>query len=170
MGWGGNVPEFSRAPGRMENFPTVKEYGRGAHDSLESGLRLAAASHAARCRFNPCRQTGGQSQSRKSASGSSVVERRGGSGRAGGFQSSRCRRIFSITLGLSMKLRIRRLPQHLGPVKGSARYTFRMRRAQARLQKRRKSSFWPASGHEAAPGIAVAVFCRRRFPRALLLP
>ena len=83
MGWGGNIPEFSRAPGRMENFPTVKEHdrqkgrgeepsgfrrlffspflaGRGAHESLESRLRLAAASDAARCRFNPCRQTAGQ--------------------------------------------------------------------------------------------------------------
>jgi len=83
MGWGGNVPEFSRAPGRMENSPTVKEHdrqkgrgeepsefrrlffshflaGRGAHDSLESGLRLVAASDAARCRFNPCRKTAGQ--------------------------------------------------------------------------------------------------------------
>jgi len=28
MGWGGNVPEFSRAPRRMENFPTVKEHDR----------------------------------------------------------------------------------------------------------------------------------------------
>ena len=61
-----------------------------------------------------------------------------------------------MTLGLSMKLSIRKRPPHLGQVMGSTRYTLRMRRAQGRLQKRRKSLFWTASGDEVAPGITAA--------------
>ena len=61
-----------------------------------------------------------------------------------------------MTHGSSMKLSIRKRPPHLGQVKGSTRYTLRMRRAQARLRNRRKSSSWTASGQVAAAGIAAA--------------
>ena len=68
-----------------------------------------------------------------------------------------------------MKLSIRKWPPHLGQVNGSARYTFRIGRAQVCLEKRRKSSSWTASGQEGAGDWSAAGFCRGRCPRALLL-
>jgi hypothetical protein len=46
------------------------------------------------------------------------VGARGGSGRAGGFQSLRWRKIFSMIAGSSMKLMIRNRPPHLGHASG----------------------------------------------------
>jgi len=43
MDWGGNIPEFSRAPGRMENSPTVKERAMNERENLvlSAAIRLA---------------------------------------------------------------------------------------------------------------------------------
>ena len=79
-------------------------------------------------------------QARKSASYSSVLEARGGGGRSGGSQSLRWRRIFSMTEEFSMKLTTRNGPEHFGHMSGSGHQTLRIKRAQARLRWRRKSS------------------------------
>ena len=60
------------------------------------------------------------SQATKSASISRVTEARGGGGLVSGLQSLRCRRIFSMMSGPSMKLMMRKRPPHLGQASGSA--------------------------------------------------
>ena len=171
MGWAGNLPEFSRvfpekksfrATSILEKAKREREKPReiaglfslpfladgGSHHSHERQFECGEQprqSMPSKCRVSA-------SQLRKSTSGSSVVRQRAWGERSGRSQSLRCRRIFSMTQGLSMKLSIRKRPLHLGQVKGSARYTVWMRRALARLEKQWKSRFWPSSGYGAALG------------------
>jgi hypothetical protein len=83
------------------------------------GDRVRRGERQRQSKVSNCRAVA--AQSRKSASGSRVVERRGGGERSRRCQSLRCRRIFSMTHGFSMKLSIRKWPPHFGQVKGSAR-------------------------------------------------
>jgi hypothetical protein len=158
-----NIPEFSRMGSGEDRGSAFKSHDKqkrewrrvlrsfpSSEDSSPlpflpaAGRTIPMTSFDAASRpFSRCHQTSGRlpprRENRKSSSGSIMVEGWGGGGRSGGSQSLRCLRIFSMTLGLSMKLIIRRLPPHLGQVNGSARYTLRMRRVHARWQKRRKS-------------------------------
>jgi hypothetical protein len=113
MDWGGNLPECCRASGKNENDCIVEQSINAIRQDtrtpcIPDTIRDGVLSNHAERQPRPSQCRAAAAQSGKSASDSTVVQRRGAGERSERFLSVRCRRIFSMTHGLSMRLRIRK--------------------------------------------------------------